>query len=213
MTTKQRIIDQAIESYNALGVANVTSRDIAKVLDISHGNLDYHFPNKEALLLAIYVQMKNDASKIYDDKSVVKDPFDNFNKLLLGLEKFHKKYLFFNLDVLEISRKYKRVSVLLSKTFQIRKSQMSLFYKAFMDLEYFKEESTPGMYVHLQHTVRILITFWCSQKEILPFNEDIQKTSMSTYIWELLIPHMTKKGLKAYKELSLTNAQANELYH
>ncbi len=205
MNTKQRIINQAIASYNTLGFANVTSRDIAKVLNISHGNLDYHFPNKEALLLAIYRQMKSDASRIYDEENLIQHPFLNFNNLLLGLETFHEKYLFFNLDVLEISRKYKKVSILLNKTFQIRKSQMSLFYKAFMDLGYFKEESTPGMYTHLQHTVRVLITFWCSQKEILPYNEEIQKTSMSTYIWELLIPHMTKKGLKAYKELSLIN--------
>ncbi|MDY7396972.1 TetR/AcrR family transcriptional regulator [Aureibaculum sp. 2210JD6-5] len=205
MITKQRIISQAIESYNAFGVTNVTSRDIAKLLNISHGNLDYHFPNKEALLLAIYKKMKKDASKIYDEEHILQDPFTNFNKLLLGLETFQKKYQFFNLDILEISRKYEKVSILLNKTFQIRRSQMGVFYKAFMDLGYLKEETTPGMYVHLQHTVRILITFWCSQKEILSYNEDIQKTSMSTYIWELLLPHMTKKGLNAYQELPLIN--------
>jgi len=57
MTTKQKIINQAIESYNTYGLTNITSRDIAKLLNISPGNLDYHFKNKEALLKAIYEQL------------------------------------------------------------------------------------------------------------------------------------------------------------
>ncbi len=205
MTTKQRIVNQAIESYNSYGVANVTSRDLAKTLGISHGNLDYHFPNKEALLIAIYKQMKKDASEIYSEKDLHENPFLHFNKLLRGLELFHKKYLFFNLDILEISRKYEKVGVLLGRTFLIRKSQMSGFYKRFMELGYFEDEVRPGVYLRLQHTIRIVITFWCSQKAILPYFEKTQRTSMSNYVWELLIPHMTKKGMMAYKDLKLIN--------
>ncbi len=201
MTTKQRIVNQAIESYNTFGIANITSRDIAKALNMSHGNLDYHYPNKEALLIAIYKQMKEDASKIYTEKNLEENPFLHFSKLLLGLETFQKKYLFFNLDVLEISRKYETVGVLLNKTFLIRKSQMSHFYKQFMELGYFKEETDSEVYSRLQHTIRIVITFWCSQKEILPYYETSQKHSMALYIWDLLIPHMTEKGLHVYNNL------------
>lgn len=206
MTTKQRIINQAIKLYNDLGVANVTNRDIAKKLGISHGNLDYHYANKEALLLAIYKQMKKDASAYYREKGAKENPFVHFHELLMGLEKFHEKYLFFHLDVLEISRKYEAVGALLKKTFLMRKSQMINFHKQFADLGYFVEEENPDVYLRLQHTIRIIITFWCSQKEILPYSEAADKASMSLYVWELMIPHMTEKGLQAYENLISTKA-------
>ncbi|MEC3908461.1 TetR/AcrR family transcriptional regulator [Tamlana sp. 2201CG12-4] len=204
MKTKQRIINQAIESYNTLGVMNVSSRDIAKTLSISHGNLDYHFPTKESLLLAIYIQMKDEASEMYEEVNLLHDPIMHFNKLLIKLETFHEKYSFFNLDVLEISRKYDKVSTLLNKTFQIRKSQMSHFYTRLVKQGYLKDEFKPGMHKRLQHTIRILITFWSSQKEILPCFESTKKHSMSVYVWDLLLPHMTEKGVEAYYKLKQT---------
>jgi AcrR family transcriptional regulator len=194
VTTKQRIINQAISSYNEFGTTNITSRDLAKELAMSSGNLEYHFPNKESLLLAIYKQMKKEISVLYVDSDVKYTPFKRFNNLLIELENFQKKYSFFNLDVLEISRNFPKVNDLLKRTFQIRKEQMALFYDQFIEAGYFKKEPIPGMYLRSQHTVRILITFWSSQQEILPYFETIQNKSLSVYIWDLLLPHMTEKG-------------------
>ena len=188
-------------------MTNVTSRTLAKSLQISHGNLEYHFPNKEALLKAIYSQMKKGISVVYEERGRAEDPFLHFNELLVKLEIFHNTYSFFNLDVLEISRNFEVVNELLKKTFQIRKEQMAHFYKRFMEYGYFHDEINPGMYMRLQHTIRILITFWKSQQEVLPYFISIQNNTMSTYIWELLMPHMTKKGLKAYKDFILNSVE------
>ena len=207
MNTKQRIIDRAIKLYNNQGVINITSRDLAKSLRMSHGNVEYHFPNKESLLKAIYDQMKREISGVYEEVKTPIDPFLHFNELLVRLEAFHKAYSFFNLDVLEISRNYKEVNQLLKNTFQIRRTQMIHFYGRFKEFGYFKEEINQGMYLRLEHTVRILITFWDSQREILPYFTLAQQGTMSTYIWELLVPHMTKKGMKAYRELVLNSVE------
>lgn len=194
----------AIESYNKEGLANVSSRDLAKNLNISHGNLEYHFANKEALLIAIYKKMKEDISEAYTERDTSEDPFIHFNELLIHLEKFHQTYSFFNLDVLEISRKYPKVNKLLQKMFQVRKEQMIHFHERFKEQGYFKQEMNHGMYRRLQHTIRIIITFWNSQKEVLPYFLSAQNYSMPVYIWELLLPHMTEKGLEVYKNL-ITN--------
>ncbi|MFV0565456.1 MAG: TetR/AcrR family transcriptional regulator [Flavobacteriaceae bacterium] len=199
MTTKQRILQQAITSYNENGLMNVTSRSLASDLGISHGNLEYHFPNKEALIKAIYKQMRKEISGIYKLEDEAVNPFVRFNNLLLELEHFNIKYSFFNLDVLEISRNYPEVNKLLKQTFLIRSEQEALFYRRFKECNYFKDETVPGMYKRLQHTVRILITFWNSQQSVLPKQDT--SVSMSVYIWELLVPHMTDAGLAAYYDL------------
>lgn len=201
LKTKQKIINQAILHYNKFGVSNVTSRDLAQTLEISHGNLEYHFKNKEALLKAIYLQMREEISEVYKERGESVDPFLHFNELLTKLEIFHSRYSFFNLDVLEISRNYAKVDQLLKRTFQIRKEQMAHFYQQFMEYGYLKEEMHPGMYSRLQHTIRILITFWKSQEVVVAnFNFD-KKGEMVRHIWDLLLPHFTAKGIAEYENV------------
>ena len=207
MKTKQKIINQAIASFNVAGIKNVTNRDLAKSLGISSGNLDYHFKNKEELLKAIYQKMREEITINYEEKNNSTNPFINFNELLLSLESFQIKYSFFNLDVLEISRNFPEVNTLLKSTLLIRKNQMTHFFRLFMEKKYFKDELSSGRYMRLQHTIRILITFWKSQQEVLAHFTSAQNCNMTTYIWELLIPHMTKKGLNSFNSLTLVNTE------
>lgn len=51
--TRRRILDHAREAFNERGVAAVPIREIARELDLSPGNVSYHFPTKEALIAAL----------------------------------------------------------------------------------------------------------------------------------------------------------------
>ena len=51
--TARRILDHARRAFNERGVAAVGIRDIARELELSPGNLSYHFATKEALIAAL----------------------------------------------------------------------------------------------------------------------------------------------------------------
>lgn len=51
--TARRILDHARLAFNERGIAAVGIRDIARDLDLSPGNVSYHFPTKEALIAAL----------------------------------------------------------------------------------------------------------------------------------------------------------------
>jgi AcrR family transcriptional regulator len=199
-TTKDKIISKAIDLYNAHGFSNITSRDIAKELEISHGNLEYHYKNKEAVLSAIYDRMKEEVSAYFSETNKSLHPFEQFNILLKKLDHFQNKYKFFNLDVVEISRQFPKLRLKVETTAQMRKEQMSEFFGAFDKAGYLKAELNKGFYLRLQHKIRVLITFWVSQETILKNFDTTQNISMSQSIWDLLLPNFTEKGKNEYNK-------------
>ena len=53
ITTRQKIINKAVELFNKSGFASITLFEIAGELNMTRGNLTYHFKDKDVLLKAI----------------------------------------------------------------------------------------------------------------------------------------------------------------
>lgn len=51
--TRRRILEHARAAFNERGVGAVPIREIARELELSPGNVSYHFPTKEALIAAL----------------------------------------------------------------------------------------------------------------------------------------------------------------
>jgi AcrR family transcriptional regulator len=57
-TNRDRILEGAVELFNARGVRDVTTNHIAEHLGISPGNLYYHFANKEEIVRALFPRIE-----------------------------------------------------------------------------------------------------------------------------------------------------------
>ena len=55
--TRQRILDTARGLFNEAGLARVGVREIARALEMSPGNLAYHFPTKDELVAALVKEL------------------------------------------------------------------------------------------------------------------------------------------------------------
>jgi AcrR family transcriptional regulator len=62
--TPQRILERAVELFNAHGVKAISLNRIAESLDISPGNLHYHFRTKDDVILAIFERIRSDPSQV-----------------------------------------------------------------------------------------------------------------------------------------------------
>ena len=56
--TKQRILNTTLALFNQLGTPNASTNHIALELEISPGNLYYHYPNKEQLIEKLFNNYK-----------------------------------------------------------------------------------------------------------------------------------------------------------
>lgn len=79
--TKQSILDTARQLFNKSGYSRVTIRMIAQELNMSSGNLNYHFKKREDILEALYFEMVEMFDKRVED----------LGKQEISLEHMHKE--------------------------------------------------------------------------------------------------------------------------
>lgn len=197
--TKDKILLTAIKQYNEVGVQGISSRHIAGEMGISHGNLDYHYKTKEDIISAIYDKMRDEMSDYFVTRKENSSPIEHVHLILVQLEEFQYRYRFINLDVLEIIRAYPKISALLQKTSEYRKSQMNVLFQEFLT-EGYMQEVEPELFDQTQHIIRIIITFWLSQREVLASEKFTEKGAMVKSIWAIISPYLTEKGKEEHKK-------------
>ena len=95
-TNAERIVRKALQMYNKDGVQAVTNRDIAKALNISSGNLTYHFNKKVEIVDRLVDMMFRELTEIMKE---VPNPSDNMTeqqaRSMLELLRVFWRYRFF----------------------------------------------------------------------------------------------------------------------
>ncbi len=102
------------------------------------------------------------------------------------LELFQIKYGCFSLDILEISKNFISVNVQLQKSLNTRKEQMRAFFHGFMNENILKDNENPDFYLRLQHTIRILITFWNNLEIVLTSYDFAKQGEKLKHIWDFI---------------------------
>lgn len=85
MGTKDKILEKSAELFNNQGVNSVGVREIARALEISPGNMSYHFPKKEDIILALMEKMSEGNNACFAAYAQRKVSLSSFIALYEGL--------------------------------------------------------------------------------------------------------------------------------
>ncbi len=102
MKTKDRILDVSVELFNKNGVVAITTNHIAKAMNISPGNLYFHYDNKEEIIAELFRRMCKETYKIWSPKHI-----SSMSPVQFVEENFdvYWKYRFFHREMYALRRK------------------------------------------------------------------------------------------------------------
>ena len=62
MSRKEKILETALKLFNESNSQTATTNHIAKAMNISPGNLHYHYKNREEIIRKLYIQLREEMS-------------------------------------------------------------------------------------------------------------------------------------------------------
>lgn len=110
MKTRDRILLTALTLFNEEGEQNVTTVDIANEMDISPGNLYYHFKGKESIIENLYSQYDSSVTQLLQQSEIAQMSLeDHWYFIYVIFEEIHK-FRFFYLNQTDILQRYHDIS-------------------------------------------------------------------------------------------------------
>ena len=97
--TRERILETSLALFNRFGAPQVTTADIADEMEISPGNLYYHFSNKDEIVLELYARYEAGVLPLYADRGERPLEVDDLWLWLHLLFEWTWKYRFLHRDI------------------------------------------------------------------------------------------------------------------
>jgi len=104
--TRNRILVASLLLFNDQGEPNTTINDIADELDISPGNLHYHFRRKADIVSALLAEFRADAARVLAPPAAGECGIDDFWLFLHGLLECTTAYRFLFRDMESLSEEH-----------------------------------------------------------------------------------------------------------
>lgn len=102
MKTRDKIVLAALDLFNEHGERNITTNHIAAHIDISPGNLYYHFRNKQEIVREIFALYSNELLERFAPISVQQESLVMLKRYLNSIFTLMWKYRFFYANLPEI---------------------------------------------------------------------------------------------------------------
>lgn len=193
-STKNRIINYSKKYFNTNGFAGVSLHELAVNMEMTRGNLTYHFKHKDDILAAIANDMWNKI-RSEREKSRAFPSFKNLHEEVQLYYKFQKEYAFIFLDYHVLNHPLIRKQFREMTEQTIKDNKAAIAYA--ITTGNMKKEPFKGIYHNIAFTTWMITFFWLAQQLI---RGEKTREDGEALIWSMLIPYFTEKGQKAFAE-------------
>lgn len=207
--TAQRIAEVTLGLFNRFGEPNVSTTLISAELNISPGNLYYHFPSKDALVNHLFDAYESAMLGLLDAAADVRDVEDAWFFLHSLFEQvWNHRFLYRDLNNLLSGNRHLEThfhAVLERKTQAFRQLLESLAAEGLMRID-------PDSVETLSTSMSVMATYWLSyeyvrnpRQALEPASAGLALSRGAKHVLALLTPYMASPALQAHLQ-SLTAA-------
>ncbi|NJL15496.1 MAG: TetR/AcrR family transcriptional regulator [Microscillaceae bacterium] len=201
INTKEKILKTALDLFNNEGVELVSLRQIARVLEISDGNLRYYFKSKEDLVVQLYENMleEMEANLVLKQQPNV-DLAGVLRQIRIGLD-IQYKYKFILINLVEICRKIALIRKHYREATRRRNEVFHLIAEQLIARGYLREDSSPPHRQNIFTIYHILGNFWAIEADL---QGETDHACIINYFFRvnssLIEPYLTEKGKRAFEQ-------------
>lgn len=211
MTTRENILKTARALYNAKGTDAVTVRHIAAELGMSHGNLCYHFPNTNAIVRQLYLDLVAELDQLIavamqtpPQKLGIADMVQ-YTRAVFSI--FYE-YRFLMLDFARVMRSDQWMRDHYRQLITGRMETFRYFFGLMLQQKIIRPERVPGEYEMIIELQLVCGDFWLSRAETLRRMPREALIDFYVRVWLAPMPGLlTAKGLREWNTV-FSGAQA-----
>ncbi len=192
--TAERILEVTLELFNRFGEPNVSTTLISAELNISPGNLYYHYPAKDELINSLFDKYERSLSELLNASDGVRDVEDAWF-FMHTLFELIWQYRFLYRDLNDLLSKNRRLEthfqwVLKNKTRSVRSMLDAMSRSAAISIDSREVEATATSMV-------VVLTYWLSfeyvrdpRKALEPESAQAALMRGAQHVLNLLVPYL-----------------------
>lgn len=199
MKTRERILHKSLELFNELGEPNVTTLLISDELEISPGNLYYHFKSKTEILSELFSWYDKEIMRLLEAPDEGMDIEDQWFFLHLVFETI-AKYRFLYKDVVNIMQRY---DVIQRRFEQIVTTKGRACLSILTSLrDQGRIEANDAELESLRHNIVLVSTFWLNYAFVTNESDEEEVLSKGVYqVMSLVVPYLEGEQRELLEQL------------
>jgi AcrR family transcriptional regulator len=205
MKTRDRILVTTLALFNEEGEANTTTIDIANELDISPGNLYYHFKGKDEIIAELFQQYELALSDtltapieqpLSSDRSNVED---NWYYLYVVLEEMYN-YRFFHHNLDDLRHRYPNIRKGFKRLIQLKRAALFAICQTLLQQSVIETEEQ--QLLGLVDNMTLALTFWFNYDQLLHGTRSPQVTIHQgvLQLMTMVAPYLGDEQLSFYRD-------------
>ena len=210
MKTANRILQTSIDLFNEQGERNVTAADIALELDISPGNLYYHFKGKDDIIGALWQQhqrtLAGALSAPMHDPNVFEDPDGSvagriersWLYLTVVLEEMYEhRFVYYNLD--DLMHRFEAIERGVPRLIALLRAACTALTEALLPEGL---DAEPGRASQIAESMTLTLTYWLSYDRMQRRTPDPMGTVHGGVLQSLSVcaPYLGSEAALFYEE-------------
>ncbi len=201
MKTRDRILQVSLLLFNEEGEAPQTAVDISNALDISPGNLYYHFKGKDAIIRSLFSAFEDEMRVILrGSKGGVNSIEDNWVYLYIILEEIYD-FRFFYRDLGVLLDRYPDLAVRFRALVSEKRQTVTRVLEDLAESDVLRLD--PRLKTALTDQIMMTVTFWLANDSIGNSQHDGPALIHTTVfqVMCLIVPYMGEAGFGALSHM------------